>query len=138
MLNICSVNVYFQDAHAHLRHISFIHYLFSAEHSLKKNWLRKLKIIALPVYFMVFNFDYNIQLSIIHVSKDSLMPVTFYSSVVILRGGIDAHVSKDSLMPVTFYSSVVILLGGIDVHVSKYCLMTVTFYSSVVILRGGG
>jgi len=29
-------------------------YLFlSADHSLKKNWLRKLRTIALPVYFMV-------------------------------------------------------------------------------------
>jgi len=33
------------------------------------------------------NFDYGIQLSIIHISKCYLMPVTFYPSVVILRGG---------------------------------------------------
>jgi len=51
------------------------------------NWLRKLITIALPVYFMVLNFDYGIQLSIIHVSKYCLMPVTFYSSVVILQSG---------------------------------------------------
>src|SRR6218665_408641 len=96
MLNICSVNVYFQDAPAHLRHISFIHYLFSAEHSLKKNWLRKLRIIALPVYFMVLNFDYGIQLSIMHVSKYWLMPVTFYRSLVISRGGIDGYRNRIS------------------------------------------
>jgi len=36
---------------------------------------------------MVLNFDYDIQLSIIHVSKYWLMPVTFYPPVVILRGG---------------------------------------------------
>jgi len=35
---------------------------------------------------MVLNFDYGIQLPIIHVSKSCLMLVTFYSSVVILRG----------------------------------------------------
>ena len=47
----------------------------------------KLRTIALPVYFMVFNFDYDIQLSIINVSKCCLMLVSFYPSVVILRGG---------------------------------------------------
>jgi len=36
---------------------------------------------------MVLNFDYGYQLSIIHVSKYCLMPVTFYRSTVILRGG---------------------------------------------------
>jgi len=36
---------------------------------------------------MVLNFDYVIHLSIIHVSKYYLMPVTFYPSVVILRDG---------------------------------------------------
>jgi len=30
---------------------------------------------------MVLTFDYGIQLSIIHVSKYCLMPVTFYPSV---------------------------------------------------------
>src|SRR6218665_297035 len=51
-----------------------------------KNLIRP---IALPVYFMVLNFDYGIQLSIIglHGSKCCLMLVTFYPSVVILRGG---------------------------------------------------
>jgi len=38
---------------------------------------------------MVLKIDYGIQLSIMHVSKYCLspMPATFYSSVVILRGG---------------------------------------------------
>jgi len=36
---------------------------------------------------MVLNFYYGVQLSIIGVSKYFLMPVTFYLSVVILRGG---------------------------------------------------
>jgi len=75
MLNICSVNV--QDAPAVLRH----NYIFDRPISLFqritvwKNWLRKLGAIALPVYFMVSNFDYGIQLSIIHVSKFCLMPI---------------------------------------------------------------
>ena len=77
-----------QDASADLRLISLMYiYLFSADHSLKKNWLKKLRTISLPVYFMILNFDYGIQLSIIHVSKYCLMPVTFCPSVVILRGG---------------------------------------------------
>src|SRR6218665_3651735 len=61
---------------------------FSADQSLK-TWLRKLRTTVLPVYFMILNFDYGIQLSIIHVSKYFLMPVTFCPSVVILRGGVD-------------------------------------------------
>jgi len=52
-----------------------------------KSWLLKLRTIALPVYFMVLNFDYGIQLSIIPVSKCCFMLVTFYLSVVILQGG---------------------------------------------------
>ena len=36
---------------------------------------------------MILNFDYGIQLSIIHDSKYCLMPVTFYRSVLILGGG---------------------------------------------------
>jgi len=36
---------------------------------------------------MVLNFEYGSQLSIVHVSKCCLMLVTFYPSVVILRGG---------------------------------------------------
>jgi len=37
---------------------------------------------------MVLNFDYGTQLSIIHVSKYYLTPVTFiHASVVILQGG---------------------------------------------------
>jgi len=36
---------------------------------------------------MILNFDYGIQLSIIHASKYCLMPVAFYPLVVILRGG---------------------------------------------------
>jgi len=54
---------------------------------LRKNWLRKFRTIALPVHLMVLNFVYDVQLSIIHVSKYCLMPITFYPSVVILRGG---------------------------------------------------
>ena len=55
---------------------------------MKKNWLTNIKTIALPVYFMVLNFDYDFQLlSIIHVCKYFLVPVTFYASVVTLRGG---------------------------------------------------
>src|SRR6218665_2483649 len=38
-------------------------YLFCR--TLKKNWLRELRTIPLPVCFMVLNFDYGIQLSII-------------------------------------------------------------------------
>src|SRR6218665_1262613 len=60
-----------------------IYLFFSADHSLK-NWPRKLRTIALLVYFMVLNFDYGIQLSIILISKYYLIPVTFYPSVVIL------------------------------------------------------
>src|SRR6218665_3844716 len=60
---------------------------FSSGLHFEKNWLRKLRTIALPVYFMVSNFYYGIQLSIIHVSKCCLMLVTFYPSVVILRVG---------------------------------------------------
>jgi len=60
--------------------------LFFSGPQFEKNWLRKLRTIALPLYFMVLSFDYGIQLSIIHVSKYCLMPVTFYPSVVILRG----------------------------------------------------
>src|SRR6218665_2188998 len=37
---------------------------------------------SLYLYFMILNFDYGIQLSIIHVSKYCLMPVTFYPSFV--------------------------------------------------------
>ena len=36
---------------------------------------------------MVLNFDYGIQVSIIHVSKCCLMLATFYPSAVILQGG---------------------------------------------------
>jgi len=36
---------------------------------------------------MVLNFDYGIQLSIVHISKCCLMLVTLHPSVVILRGG---------------------------------------------------
>ena len=61
-------------------------YMFLSGPQFEENWLRKLIIIALPVYFMVSKFDYGIQLSIIHVSKYCPMPVTFYPSVVILRG----------------------------------------------------
>src|SRR6218665_1800985 len=59
--------------------------LFSEDQSLK-NWLIKRRTIALPLYFMVLNFAYGIQLSIIglHVSKYCLMPVTFYSSTVMV------------------------------------------------------
>src|SRR6218665_379266 len=88
MLNICSVNVWIQDAPADLRHnISLIYIRFFSGPQFEKSWLRKLRTIALPVYFMVLNFDYDIQLSLIHVSKYCLMPVTFYPAVVILRGG---------------------------------------------------
>ena len=62
-------------------------YLFFQWTTVWKNWLKKLRTIALPVYFMVLNFDYGSQLSIINVSKYCLMPVTFYPLVVILRGG---------------------------------------------------
>src|SRR6218665_191952 len=68
------------------RSISLIYISFSVDHSLKKLAL-KLRTIALPVYFMVLNFDYDIQLSIIHVSKCCLRLVSFYPSVVIFRGG---------------------------------------------------
>src|SRR6218665_814968 len=40
-------------------------YLFFSGPQLEKNWLRKLTTIALPVYFMVLNFDYGIHLVII-------------------------------------------------------------------------
>ena len=36
---------------------------------------------------MALNFDYGIQLWIIHVSKYGLIPVTFYPSIVIWQGG---------------------------------------------------
>jgi len=35
---------------------------------------------------MIFNLDYGIHLSIIHISKYCLIPVTFYPSVAIFRG----------------------------------------------------
>jgi len=51
---------------------------------------------------MVLNFDYGIQLSIIHVSKYCLIPATFYPSVVILRGGeymgIELNIPPDTLV----------------------------------------
>ena len=80
MLNICSVNVVlqFQDAPEDLRHISLLLFSFLIGPQFEKNWLRKFRTIVLPVYFMVLNFDYGIQLSIIHVSKYSFMPVTLY------------------------------------------------------------
>src|SRR6218665_1107763 len=89
MLNICSVN----DVSVNVSgrscgpspYIFDIYYIsFFIRPQFERNWLRKLRTIALPVYFMVLNFDYGIQLSIIHVSKYCLMPVTFYSLVVIL------------------------------------------------------
>src|SRR6218665_3574161 len=67
-------------------HIFEVYHFFSGP-QFETNWLRELRTIAIPVYFMVLNFDYGIQLSRIHVSKYCLMPVTFYPSVVILRGG---------------------------------------------------
>ena len=47
----------------------YLWYLFFNRPQFEKNWLRKLRTIALPVNFMALNFDYGIQLSIIHVSK---------------------------------------------------------------------
>ena len=61
-----------------------------------KNRLRKLGTIALPVYFMVLNVDYGIQSSIIYVSQYCLMPLTFYPSVVILRGGGEMGIERVS------------------------------------------
>src|SRR6218665_1370888 len=72
-LNICSVNVFFQDASADLRHInvSLIHKLiylsFFSGSLFEKNRLKKLRTMALPIYFIALDFDYSIQLSIIHV-----------------------------------------------------------------------
>ena len=57
----------FQDAPVDLRHISLIYISFSADHSLKI-WLRKLRTIALPVYFTVSNIVYGIQLSITYLN----------------------------------------------------------------------
>jgi len=71
-------------------------YLFLQRATVWKNWLRKLRTVALTVYFMVLNFDYGIQLSIIHVYKYCFMPVTLYPSVVILRGGIDVDRNRVS------------------------------------------
>ena len=62
-------------------------YLFYSGPQFKRNWLRQLRTIALPLYFMILKFDYGFQLSIIHVPKYRLMPVTFYPLVVILRVG---------------------------------------------------
>src|SRR6218665_4054559 len=36
-------------------------YIFFSGPQFEKNWLRKLGTIALPVYFMILNFDYGIQ-----------------------------------------------------------------------------
>src|SRR6218665_2394343 len=49
MLNICGVNVWFQDAPADLRHISLIYIIyifFSADHSLKKTDFKKQNVNA--------------------------------------------------------------------------------------------
>src|SRR6218665_2594446 len=62
-----------------------IHLFFSSPQF--KKLASKLRTIAFPVRFMVLKFDYGILLSITHVSKYCLMLVTFYPSVVILRGG---------------------------------------------------
>ena len=77
-------NVQFQDFPADLCHVFLIYISFFRGPQFEKTGFKNL---ALPVYFMILNFDYGIQLSIIHVSKSCLMLVTFYSSVVILRGG---------------------------------------------------
>src|SRR6218665_3992504 len=81
----CGPSSYISD-----RPIAYSLSLFSADHILKKNWLRKLRTIDLPVSFMVLNFDYGFQLSIIGLQvyglKCGLFPVTFYPSVVTLRG----------------------------------------------------
>jgi len=37
-----------------------IYISWSADYNLKKNWLRKLRTIALPVYFLVLDFDYSV------------------------------------------------------------------------------
>ena len=65
----------------------YIYISFFSGPQFKKNWLRKLRTIALPVYFMILKFNYGIQLSIIHVSKCCLIPVTLCPLVVILLGG---------------------------------------------------
>ena len=79
MLNICSVK--FQDAPAcePSPHICDI-YIFFQRTTVFKKLAKKLRTIALPVYFMVLNFDYDIHLSIITYMILNIalcMPVTF-------------------------------------------------------------
>jgi len=67
----------------------FVMYIFFSGPQFEKNLFRKLKIIALPVYFMVLNFEFLITASNyqLYTFLNCLMPVTFYPSVVILRRG---------------------------------------------------
>ena len=79
MLIICRVNVLFQDAPAELHHISLIYISIFNRPQFEENWLRKLRTIAfIPVYFVILNVYYNIQLSIVHISEYCLMPATVY------------------------------------------------------------
>ena len=55
---------------------------------------------------MVLNFDYSIQLSIIHISKYCLMTVTFYLSVVVLQDGgilVLARFQRNTDIPLLIY-----------------------------------
>src|SRR6218665_125847 len=95
MLNICSVSVglYCKVSEGSCGPspyvyaiISLIISLFSADHSFKETGLENLEQ-SIYLYILWFlNFDYGIHLSIIHVSKYCLMPVSFYPWVVILKG----------------------------------------------------
>jgi len=61
MLNICRVNVYYQNTSVDLHHISvnIIIYLGPRTTALK-NWLKKLRTITLPMHFPVLDLDYGI------------------------------------------------------------------------------
>src|SRR6218665_2191116 len=62
-------------------------YLFFSGPQFEKTGFKNFEQSLYLCIFMVLNFDYGIQLSLIHVSKCCLMVVTFYLSVVIVRGG---------------------------------------------------
>jgi len=53
MLNICSVNVYFQEAPVDHRHIFFIYISFFQRTTVWKNWLREQSLYLCILWFWI-------------------------------------------------------------------------------------
>ena len=49
----------YNNAPTDLRDISLIYISWYADHTFKKNWLRKLITSTFPMYFPIFDFDYG-------------------------------------------------------------------------------